>query len=70
MPEKPKLKKATGWSRVGTGATFERTNPDYVEEHIARLARQYYECPRAWRREFLAGLDYRDRWELKKRGIK
>lgn len=51
-----KSSRARGPNRGGCGGGYERTDPDYDDKRLARLKRDYAECPPEWREQFLAGL--------------
>jgi hypothetical protein len=64
------MEKPVGFgSHSGGGATFERTNPNYIEDNIRRLEQAYKECPIKWRKTFLRGMDPQDRRELRRRKV-
>ena len=50
-----------GIPRHGEKGVYERTNPDYVDERIARMAQDYLSLDGHWRGVFLAGLTKVDR---------
>jgi hypothetical protein len=45
---------------VGQTGQYERTDPDYNDKRIAKLAKDYTDCPKEWRETFLAGLSTSD----------
>jgi hypothetical protein len=48
---------------------YERTNPNYVDETVSRLARDYAKCPQEWRKTFIEGLRIEDRRALIEMGV-
>ncbi len=55
--------------RIGDKEVYEKTNPDYNDEKIARIARDFRACPKEWQGVFLAGLSRQEIKELEERGI-
>ena len=53
--------RARGSNRGGCGGGYEATNPDYADEHLAKLRQDYLSCPPEWRECFTRGLS---RFEL------
>ena len=53
--------------RLGHSGSYERTNPDYIDDKIARLTQDYEDCPKEWRKTFLAGLQKKDAEEILRR---
>jgi hypothetical protein len=60
--------KTRGIAKTGR-SQYERTNPDYVDETVSRLARDYNECPKEWRKTFIEGLRLEDRRALIEMGV-
>ena len=52
---------------VGQTGSYERTDPDYDEKRLARLANDYKECPKEWRSAFIDGLPNSDIKALRER---
>ena len=46
---------------VGNGWGYERTNPDYVEQHEKKVVADYFKLDPEWRQTFLDGLPERDK---------
>lgn len=46
---------------VGNGWGYERTNPDYVENHERKLVKDYFALEPQWRQTFLDGLTAHDK---------
>jgi hypothetical protein len=46
---------------VGSGWGYERTNPDYVEQHEKKVVADYFSLEPRWRQTFLDGLTERDK---------
>jgi len=43
------------------GAGYERTNPDYVEQHEKKVVAEYFQLEPKWRQTFMDGLTERDK---------
>lgn len=50
---------------VGNGWGYERTNPDYVENHERKLVNDYFALAPEWRQTFLDGLTGHDKAVVK-----
>ena len=55
--------------REGVNRSSERTDPDYYEKKLARIALDLKECPKEWLNTFISGIDPRDWKELKERNL-
>ena len=49
--------------KLGDRPVHERTNPDYVDKHIAQLAEDVRNCPDEWLSTFIGGLP---RWDIQR----
>lgn len=56
-----KIKQSKRVVHVGQTGKHERTDPDYEEKRIAKLVKDYHECPDEWVNVFLDGLTSYDR---------
>jgi hypothetical protein len=55
--------------RLGDKPVHERTDPDYYEKKLAKMAIDYRDCPDEWKGVFIAGIDTKDLKELQDRGF-
>ena len=54
---------------VGQTGSYERTDPDYNDKRLAKLAQDYRSCPAQWQVTFIDGLTNADVRALQERGV-
>lgn len=56
--------RARGSNRGGVGGGYERTDPDYDQNRINRLRKEYDSLEGRWRETYLKGLSKSDAWHV------